>query len=185
MPADSREIWFIRRQDDRPEYPTINWHFTSRRILDSSHLRSCKIATLWLCSGMIPQSMLANWKPVLSGVGYVVPPREELKEDSPTVLQQFRNEYLVVYESVDPIGPNITRNSHHVFEAISICLNRICIGDILRRLTYYAICPSSDLPYLTSLETLGALRESDWLDDYIMDAEKFSPPSAESKENKS
>jgi len=120
---------------------------------------------------------------VLSEVDYVVPPREELKEDSPTVLQQFRNEYLVAYESVDPTGANFTRNSH-VFEAISIaCIDRICIGNILCRLTHYAFCPPDDMNILTSLDIESALEEGDWFDDYIMDAEKFSPPSAESKEN--
>ncbi|KIM38708.1 hypothetical protein M413DRAFT_29944 [Hebeloma cylindrosporum] len=113
-----------------------------------------------------------------------MPPREEIFEDSPTILQQFRDEYLAAYASVDPAGARITRNSH-IYEAISIAAsNWICTGGILSKLAGYAFgLPSDDHQFLTAYELQGALENAAWTADYIEDAERFTPPSAESKEH--
>jgi hypothetical protein len=106
-----------------------------------------------------------------------IPTREDLREDSPSMLQQFRNEYLAAYASVDPAGAEVTRNSH-IFEAIIIAATSwICMGSILYKLTDYAF--GHDLNAY-SLEL--AMQEASWLADYIVGAERFTPPSAESTE---
>lgn len=98
------------------------------------------------------------------------------------MLQQFRDEYRMAYASVDPTGGEVTRNSH-IFEAISIAAtNWFCRGGILSKLAKYAFGPPSDLSFLTAYELELALGEGSWLPDYIVDAEKFTPSSAESKE---
>ena len=106
-----------------------------------------------------------------------IPVREDLKEDSPYMLQQFRNEYLAAYVSVDPAGAEVLRNSH-IFEAISIAATSwICMGGILYKLADYAFGHN-----LKSHSLELALTEASWVADYIVDVEQFTPPSVESTE---
>jgi len=98
------------------------------------------------------------------------------------MLQQFRNEYLEAYASVDPTGADITRNSH-IFEAINIAATDwFCMGQILFKLANYVFGLPSDSDYLTAHDLQLALEAGSWSADYITDAERFTPPSAESKE---
>lgn len=90
-----------------------------------------------------------------------IPAREDLKEDSPSMLQQFRNEYLAAYVSVDPAGAEVMGNNSHIFEAISIAATSwTCMGGILYKLADYAF--SHDLKS-HSLEL--ALTEASWVAD--------------------
>ena len=121
---------------------------------------------------------ISNPKPAGSEVE-PIPPREDHREDSPTMLQQFRNEYLKAYASVDPTGADITRNSH-IFEAINIAATDwLCMGQILFKLANYVF---GDSDYLTAHDLHLALEAGSWSADYIADAERFTPPSVESKQ---
>jgi len=126
----------------------------------------------------------SNWKPAFSEVDQPsIPLREDLKEDSPDMLQQFRDEYLTAYASVDPTGAHVMCNSH-IFEAVIIaCTNWTCLGGILYKLAHYMFGLPSDPHFLPSSTIEFALAEASWSADYIADAERFTPPSTESKEH--
>jgi len=103
-----------------------------------------------------------------------VRPREQLKEDSPSMLQQFRNEYLAAYEAVDPTGAYFTQNSQ-VFEAIRIaCTDLVRIRPILHRLTRYTLGPPTARHRAVHIAIQSCFKESVWVNDYISDAEKFT-----------
>ncbi|KAF8213563.1 kinase-like domain-containing protein [Mycena galopus ATCC 62051] len=94
-----------------------------------------------------------------------IPLREELKEDSPATLQMFRDEYLAVFEEIDPTSAQYTRNSH-VFEALEIGISSwACRGQILHTLTKYVFghtkqSYSEPLSWLSLEEGIGV---GDWL----------------------
>ncbi|KAH0586969.1 hypothetical protein J132_04506 [Termitomyces sp. J132] len=92
-----------------------------------------------------------------------IPSREELQEDSPEVLQAFREEYLRAFEEADPVSANYTRNSH-VYEAIEIAIDSpfLRFGITCRLMDYVFGCrrPGDELSILLLEE---GLRAGDWL----------------------
>ncbi|KAG5350102.1 hypothetical protein C0989_000186 [Termitomyces sp. Mn162] len=93
-----------------------------------------------------------------------IPSREDLQEDSPIVLQGFRDEYLQAFEEVDPVSANYTRNSH-IYEAIEIGVSSdLCRGGILDRLMehVFGYRPTGDGILSTWLLKEG-LRRGKWL----------------------
>jgi phosphoribosylformimino-5-aminoimidazole carboxamide ribonucleotide (ProFAR) isomerase len=102
-----------------------------------------------------------------------------LKKDSPAVLQQFREEYLEVYKSVDPTGAHYTRNSD-VFEAIhKACTDWIRMDGILSKLSNHAFRKPGSSRFVTSTRLLMALQQGVWSSNYVRDAEKFTSQSTQ------
>ncbi|KAH7930416.1 hypothetical protein BV22DRAFT_1191246 [Leucogyrophana mollusca] len=96
--------------------------------------------------------------------GRQVPPREELQEDSPEVLQQFRDEYLAAYKAVDPEGARMTRHSH-ICEAIQIAVSMpFCRGHIIERLSRYVFGADANTGGpLSSWALEQGVGQGDWL----------------------
>ncbi|KAJ6486754.1 kinase-like domain-containing protein [Mycena sanguinolenta] len=93
-----------------------------------------------------------------------IPSREELQEDSSSILQIFRDEYLAVFEKVDSTSARYTRNSH-VYEALEIAISApYCRGHILERLTKYVFANEAESGQTISAWSLEeGIRAGDWV----------------------
>jgi len=95
------------------------------------------------------------------------------------MLQQFRKEYLEVYQSVDPTGAHYTRNSD-VFEAIhKACSDWVRMDGILDKLSDYAFRNPGSSRFVSSTQLLMTLQQGVWSSDYVRDAEKFTSQSTQ------
>jgi aminoglycoside phosphotransferase (APT) family kinase protein len=98
-----------------------------------------------------PSWITRDWDPLLYSYEYPVDEdeessslREKQQEDSPTTLQQLRDEYLEIYAEVDPEGARLTRHSH-IFEALENAISAPYLrGHILDKLARYAFGPQAD-----------------------------------------
>ncbi|KAF8211586.1 kinase-like domain-containing protein [Mycena galopus ATCC 62051] len=108
-----------------------------------------------------PSWITRDWDPLMYGY-----PEDEssLQEDSPSTLQMFRDEYLAVFQQVDPTSARYTRNSH-VYEALEIAISApYCRGHILDRLSQYVFGNEVESGQTISAWSLEeGIRAGDWV----------------------
>ncbi|KAG6897096.1 hypothetical protein C0993_007796 [Termitomyces sp. T159_Od127] len=92
-----------------------------------------------------------------------LPRREQIHEDSPEVLQKFRDEYLCIFGEVDPDSANFTRDSH-IYEAIDIGVpSQIGRDQILYRLAEYVFGRDPNYADLSAWSLLEGISVGQWL----------------------